>query len=253
MKSNPIGIIDSGIGGVSVLKACTEILPNENFIYYADNKSSPYGNKSKFFIQKKVEKIVFHLISEYQIKCLVIACNTASTICANKLREKYNLPIVAIEPPTKCIKGENKKVLIMATKHTIKNKNVKGYLKTNKNAKTLVISSLAKEIDNNLENLDNINNILQKNLKKFEDIDEIIIGCTHYSFIKKQLQKLMPKTKIVSCEIPVAKQLHKVLSKQVLKNEMEIDGYLKIILSEPNLKMESFIYKNYYDQLNNQR
>ena len=114
-----IGVFDSGIGGVTVLKELLKILPREKFIYYSDSLNNPYGDKSFDELKKIVFKVVDTLI-EKNCKIIVIACNTASTLSAC-LREKYSTPIVAIEPAYKMIYDNDfsEKTLVMATKATI--------------------------------------------------------------------------------------------------------------------------------------
>ena len=121
MNNNPIGVFDSGIGGLTVLKKIIEILPNENYIYYADTDNVPYGTKPKDEVKKYINDAVDFLISK-KVKAIVIACNTATAIAAEELRKKYDIPIIGIEPAAKPAvqnRGE-KRVLIMATPTTIR-------------------------------------------------------------------------------------------------------------------------------------
>ena len=116
-----IGIFDSGIGGVTVLKEIIKIMPNENYIYYSDSKNNPYGDKTDEEIFNMCDKIVKEFIKE-KCKAIVIACNTASAKAASKLREKYPEEIIiAIEPAYKMVHdfAYEKPTLVMATKGTI--------------------------------------------------------------------------------------------------------------------------------------
>src|SRR5574344_429090 len=103
-----IGVIDSGVGGLAVLKKCRELLPFENFVYLADSYNAPYGNKSPQEIYLLVKKCVYYLIENYDIKELVIACNTATVCCIKKLREELNIPFIGTEPPLKVVNKKNK-------------------------------------------------------------------------------------------------------------------------------------------------
>ena len=122
MNSNKnIGIFDSGIGGVTVLKEILKILPCENYIYYSDSINNPYGDKSDEEIKKLCDNIVRKLIQQ-NCKIIVIACNTASAKAAKFLRKKYKeIPIIAIEPAYKMVHdfAYEGKTLVMATKGTI--------------------------------------------------------------------------------------------------------------------------------------
>ena len=100
MNNNPIGVFDSGIGGLTVLKKIIEILPNEKYIYYADTDNVPYGTKPKDEVKKYINQAVEFLISK-NVKAIVVACNTATSIAVKELREKYTIPIIGIEPAAK--------------------------------------------------------------------------------------------------------------------------------------------------------
>ena len=121
MNNNKIGIFDSGIGGVTVLKEIIKVLPNEDIYYFSDSKNNPYGDKTDKEILEICNNIVEILLKE-NCKAIVIACNTASAKAATKLREKYaDIPIIAIEPAYKMVYdfAYDKKTLVMATKGTI--------------------------------------------------------------------------------------------------------------------------------------
>ena len=122
MDNRKIGIFDSGIGGVTVLKEILKLLPKEDYIYYSDSKNNPYGDKTEKEILDICNDIIKFFIKN-ECKIVVIACNTASAIAAKKLREKYqNLPIIAIEPAYKMVYdfAYEDPTLIMATRGTIK-------------------------------------------------------------------------------------------------------------------------------------
>ncbi len=130
MNNKPIGVFDSGIGGLTVLKEIIKILPNEEFIYYADTDNVPYGIKPKEEVKEYINQAVKFLIDK-DVKAIVIACNTATSIAINDLRKKYSLPIIGIEPAAKpAIENRGqKKVLIMATPTTIREEKLHNSLK----------------------------------------------------------------------------------------------------------------------------
>ena len=130
MNNNPIGIFDSGIGGLTVLKKIIQVLPNERYIYYADTDNVPYGTKPKEDVKKYIKNAIDFLVSK-NVKSIVIACNTATSIAVKELRQMYTVPIVGIEPAAKPAvenRGE-KRVLIMATPTTIKEEKLKYLLR----------------------------------------------------------------------------------------------------------------------------
>jgi len=123
-NKNPIGFIDSGVGGVSVLKEAVKLLPNENYIYFGDSKNAPYGIKSV----KEVQKLTFdacEFLINHNAKALVIACNTATSAAINELRKKYkSIPVIGIEPALKPAVELNRKgkIIVMATPMTLAEK-----------------------------------------------------------------------------------------------------------------------------------
>ncbi|MCF0125691.1 MAG: aspartate/glutamate racemase family protein [Clostridia bacterium] len=164
-----IGIFDSGIGGVTVLKEIIKILPNENYIYYSDSKNNPYGDKSDEEIIKICDDIVKKLI-EQDCKAIVIACNTASAKAAKFLREKYKeIPIIAIEPAYKMVYdySYNEPTLIMATKGTIESEKFNLLYNKYNNHKTELLSciGLADRIENG--DKDEVNKYLYKMLYQY--------------------------------------------------------------------------------------
>jgi glutamate racemase len=176
VKNSSIGIIDSGIGGASILKEIIKILPNEKYVYLVDNKNMPYGRKSKNKIRGMIQANAVFLLERYHIKMLVIACNTASSVCSSLLRKKFLIPIICVEPPIKpAIERGYKKILLMATRRTLKsNLTIKEIIKEvkarNKNTQDkiiitkLEIKNLANEIDKNFKNFDLLNDLLAKTL-----------------------------------------------------------------------------------------
>ena len=142
MKENkPIGIFDSGIGGVTVLREIIKILPNENYVYYSDSKNNPYGDKSDEEIINLCDNIV-KMMLEKECKAIVIACNTASAKAAKYLRQKYReLPIIAIEPAYKMVHDYSyeQPTLVMATKGTIESEKFNLLYKKYNNHKTKLL------------------------------------------------------------------------------------------------------------------
>lgn len=186
-----IAVIDSGVGGVSVLKELVKIMPYENYIYLSDSLNAPYGGKS----MEEVRQIVFNNVEfllKKGIKALVIACNTATGAAANSLRERYNdIPVIGIEPAVKpaSLDRENPNVLVMATELTLKQPNFKNLLlrfSDEANIYPLSCPGLMEIVeDGELEGervdsyLDNLFSSINKN-----EIDCVVLGCTHYPHIK---------------------------------------------------------------------
>jgi glutamate racemase len=118
----PIGVFDSGIGGLSILRALRAQIPHENFVYYADTAHNPYGDKSEAFVVERSLRVAQLLMSEHRIKALVVACNTATAAAIHVLRQQYPLlPLVGIEPALKPAAALTRtgRVLVLATQGTL--------------------------------------------------------------------------------------------------------------------------------------
>lgn len=178
-ESLPIGVFDSGIGGLNVLKSLYLNFENENFVYLGDNKNAPYGNKSLKKVKQLSTQSIQRLI-DYGVKAIVIACNTVSTNFYKYLKSKYTLPIIPTVPPI--IVDDN--AVLACTTNTAKSTFVKTYYK----GRVLAFSSLAKTIENNIFNLDKVN--VKKIFSKLnKDTDTLILGCTHYSFLQQKIER----------------------------------------------------------------
>ncbi len=202
MNNNFIGVFDSGVGGLNILEKLKELLPNESFLYYADKNNFPYGNKDT----DELLNITFRITEEFikrNCKLIVIACNTATTKCLKKLEEKYSETLfVGITPAIKKACNSNyKNILVMATPATIGSKKTKqlvqDYKKEDQNVYLEAFPTLATSIEK--ENSKEILEILNNTYLKYKDknIDAIVLGCTHYSFIRKQLQSLFTNVTII--------------------------------------------------------
>lgn len=219
MKKN-IGILDSGIGGVTVLKEIIKILPNENYIYYSDSIHNPYGEKTQNELLGYVDYIIKYFI-ERNCKAIVIACNTATALTIDLMRKKYkDIIIIGIEPAYKMIYDDHKmgRTLVMATPATIMSER---FLKLyhaydNKNTILKSCSNLATLIENG--NSDKIKNYLKKNLI-YENIENVVLGCTHYPLIKKEISDILGNVTFYDGSNGVASRLLSLLREKDLIND----------------------------------
>ena len=185
----PIGIFDSGIGGVTVLKQILKILPNENYIYYSDSKNNPYGDKNDNEILEICDNIVKYLISR-KCKVIVIACNTASAKAVSYLRNKYeSIPFIAIEPAYKMVHdyAYNEETLVMATKGTIESEKFNILYNKYDNHKTVILPciGLADLIEEG--NKEEIEEYLTNLLGKYKGkIKNVVLRMHTLSFSKKR-------------------------------------------------------------------
>ena len=234
MNNNPIGVFDSGIGGLTVLKKIIEILPNEEYIYYADTNNVPYGTKPKDDVKKYIKDAVDFLISK-NVKTIVVACNTATSIAIKDLRNTYSIPIIGIEPAAKpAVENRgDKKVLIMATPTTIKEEKLR-YLLERLNAKEYVdliaMPKLVEFAEKKEFNTSDVKEYLQQELERYnlEEYSELVLGCTHFPFFRDILKEVFPKdTQIIDGSLGVANRLKNVLEEQELlgNNKLKIEYY----------------------------
>ena len=204
-----IGIIDSGIGGVSVLREILKQGINANFIYYSDSKNNPYGDKSNDEVYSIVKDIVNFLLEKGCV-AIVIACNTASAMCVKRLREEYpDTLFIAIEPAYKMVHDYNPKgkTLVMATKGTLASEKFLALFNKYDNNRTILLpcSGLAELIEEGNEV--KIDRYLDDNLSRYKDIDNVVLGCTHYPLIKDNIRKVLGDIKFFDGSLGVSKEL----------------------------------------------
>lgn len=245
MNNNMIGIFDSGIGGVTVLKEILKILPNENYIYYSDSKNNPYGDKSDEEIFNMCDKIVKEFIKK-ECKAIVIACNTASAKAAKQLREKYPEEIIiAIEPAYKMVYDfayENT-TLVMATKGTIESEKFHKLYEKYDNHKTYLMAckGLADIIEEGNE--EKIQKYLKENLSEYVGkVENVVLGCTHYPLVQKQISQVLGNVEFFNGAPNLAKHLKDVLQQNNLINDSKNKGKIYFIdSSNSEYKKERFM------------
>ena len=194
-----IGIFDSGIGGITVLKEALTQLPEAEYIYYSDNLHVPYGTKPKEEVFGYVEDVVRFLIKE-EVDAIVIACNTATSVAVNELRRRYDLPIIGMEPAVKLALDTCKtgKILATATPLALKEEKFKSlvsHIDEEHRVVPLALPELVLYAEN--KNFDEAE-LSQYFTEKFKAYDlsmfsGIVLGCTHFVYFRKILRKLLPE------------------------------------------------------------
>lgn len=245
MKNQKIGIFDSGIGGLSILKELLRILPHEDYLFYEDSIHNPYGEKSEEELFDITSNIVEYLIGE-DCKLIVIACNTATTSCINKLREKYpNMIFVGTVPAIKvAYDNHSKNTILLATPYTIQSTRVEELLNEYQDIdqKIYIVSgmNLANLIDNNDQ--EGINKLLKELLLPYQDkADSIVLGCTHYPLIQNNIGQILPNCKILDGSVGVAKEVLHQLVLNNIKNDSINKGKVLIM----NTKSEDLVKRSY--------
>jgi len=224
-KAKPIGVFDSGVGGLTVIKRLTSILPNENLVYFGDTARVPYGSKSKQTIIEYAIQASNFLIKK-NVKAIVVACNTVSSVAMEILKEKFNIPFIGmIEPGAKFatqftknkrvgVIGTNATVLSSAYSYEIKKQNP--FIDVYEKACPLFVP-LAEEgwINHSATKI-----IAKEYLKEFKElkIDTLILGCTHYPILADTIQTVMgKKVTLIDSGIAAAREVQEVLNRLDLK------------------------------------
>lgn len=250
-NENPIGFFDSGVGGISVLKEAIKQLPNENYIYYGDSKNAPYGTKNI----EQVRQLTFEA-SEFLIKsgakALVIACNTATSASIDYLREVYSsIPVIGIEPALKpAVELKRKgKIIIMATPMTLAEKKFNELmLNYQKEAEIIMLPcpGLVELIENRIIKGTELESYLSSRFSELsiDDVAAVVLGCTHYPFVKGELSKILgEEIPVIDGSVGTVKYLKKRLEEFDLINSNTEKGEVKVLNSLDNKEIILFSYK----------
>lgn len=245
LNNAPIGFFDSGLGGLSVLRKALEIMPNENYIYYGDSKHAPYGEKTPQEITELSFNAMEFLIQK-GVKAIVIACNTATSAAAHALREYYkHMPIIGIEPALKpAIKlHETGSVIVMATKATLTQEKFKKLMDNygeHREVISLPCPGLVEFIESGDLNGEDVKNFLREKLNPYMDreISSIVLGCTHYPFVKDVIQEIVgEKVDIIDGSEGTVRELKRRLEENNIESESKEKGTLEIFNSLEDKKI----------------
>ncbi len=245
--NKPIGVIDSGIGGLTVVKELTTVFPYENIIYCGDNKNVPYGNKTEeeiYYLSKRM----FDFLIKKKVKLIIVACNTISAI-VDKYFNNYDIKIVSIiKPTTNNLKNKKiNKIGLLATEFTINSK-IYDKLLTNTKIVPSISYNLATQIEKNLDT----KNIIKKHLNYFKkkNVNYIILGCTHYYIEIDEFIKQNKKIQYINPSKEVVKYLKKIIKPSNNKKTLikifttgDIKTY-KVTLAKLKVKTETMIKKH---------
>lgn len=218
-NNRPIGLFDSGVGGLSVLLEIKRLLPKENFVFLADQAHNPYGQKTQKELESLSESITRFLVSHQKTKLLVVACNTATCYAIDHLRSKFKIPIIGVVPAIKPAVALSKKgrIAIISTPATAKSQYLKSLItQFAPNSQVLKLGCDGLEEAIEYLKMEKVTKILKKYLppiKKF-GADLIVLGCTHYPFVRTQIQKSAgTKISIIDSGEAIAKRVEFLLQK----------------------------------------
>ena len=195
-----IGFFDSGIGGLSVLHHARKVLPREQFLYYADRKHVPYGEKTRREIFGYVEEAM-EFLCKRDVKAVVIACNTATSVAVSTLRKQYGIPIIGMEPAIKKAvdEGNGKRILAAATPITVAGDKMKQLIEMvdSRHLVDLVpMPMLVRFAERGVFRGPEVTGYLRQELERFSlgDYSALVLGCTHFNFFKDSFRAVLPDT-----------------------------------------------------------
>jgi glutamate racemase len=239
----PVGVFDSGVGGLSVLRALRAEMPREDFVYFADSGHAPYGERGDPFVIARSRGILAELVREHGIKALVVACNTATAAGIHLLREEYPaLPFVGVEPALKpaSVLTLTGKVAVLGTRGTVTSARV-----------TTLRDSLSHLADFVLQPCDGLAAAIERGEEaqvrelcatyvrsagrfgsRDGEIDTLVLGCTHYPFAQLHFEQLTgPDVRIVETGAPVARQTRRLLDAAGLLKPAPGCGQVRLLTS----------------------
>lgn len=199
----PIGVFDSGLGGISVAREIRRDMPNEHVLYFGDSANAPYGTKSPEQVRELSDVIVKRFV-EQGVKAVVIACNTATSAAANELRDTYDIPIIGMEPALKvaCDRGHSKRqhVIVAATPLTLRERKFAVLMDRFKADHTIFpepCPGLVEIVEHGqLDDHDVVMRTLHQYFDQYDlsTIDSVVLGCTHFVFYRDYFRELLPDT-----------------------------------------------------------
>lgn len=196
MRERPIGVFDSGVGGVSVLKEMAALMPAERFIYYGDNLNAPYGVRPEGEIRALSLDVAEKLVA-YHIKALVIACNTATSAAAQTLRDRLSIPVVAMEPALKpaAVNHGHGRILVLATPATLRQRKFGDLMRQyGRDAEMVPCPGLMEYVERGEIASPDLDAYLRERFAPYQNtaIDAVVLGCTHYVFLKEAIARALP-------------------------------------------------------------
>lgn len=223
----PVGVFDSGVGGLTVAREIMRQIPNEKIIYFGDTARVPYGSKSKETITKYSRQIV-HFLQEQQVKAIVIACNTASAYALDEIEKEIDIPMIGVVKPGAKVAAEatgNGKIGVIGTEGTVGSHIYSTYInKINPDIKVLgkACPLFVPLVEEGLWQDPVTDEIATRYLSELIDcdIDTLILGCTHYPLIRSTVGKIMgEKVTLVNPAYETARELKELLERENLLNE----------------------------------
>lgn len=238
-KNKPIGVFDSGVGGISVLKKVVQQLLHENFIYYGDSLNAPYGSKPLEEVRRLTMDGVEFLL-EHNVKAIVVACNTATSAAINEIRTRYpEIPIIGTEPALKpaVLASEEGSIVVMATERTLSEEKFARLMDTVARERDVIkmpCPGLAELIEDGKAETEEARDYLREKFSAvdLDKVSSVVLGCTHYPFIRDALTEVIGEDKLILDGAEgISRHLHHVLMQRGLLTDRKRPGEVQIINS----------------------
>lgn len=218
MNTAPVGVFDSGVGGLSVVRAIVELLPGESLTYIADTAHCPYGTRSPAYLQERAQRIVDYLAGE-GCKAVVVACNTATVATVGYLRSRFNLPIIGIEPAIRpAAAGTQSGVIgVLATATTLESAHLAALIERHTDYHEVVTSACpgwVEAVEADALDTPETAALVRQHVQPLLDAgaDTLVLGCTHFPFLRPLIEAVAgPQVRILETGMPVARQLQRQL------------------------------------------
>lgn len=247
-----VGVFDSGVGGISVLKELVRELPNQDFLFFGDSANAPYGEKTPSQVRALAQRIVDGMLDQ-GCKAIVIACNTATSAAAQMLRDEYpHVPIIGVEPALKpaVLAPKHDHVLVMATPITVrldKYRHLLARWDQDSDVISVPCTGLAARIEKgHLDDADLIE-LLDWLVGDYRGkVDSVVLGCTHYPFIKPQIRQVLGNdVPFFDGGVGTARQTHRRLAEEGLLSESDKPGRV-VLRSSKDTPEERDLYQWFY-------
>jgi glutamate racemase len=250
MNNQPIGIFDSGVGGLSVWQEMIKLMPSESMYYYADSANCPYGEKSPSEIIRLSQNITDFLLAK-QCKLIVIACNTATSAAITYLRARYTIPIIGVEPAIKpaALLTQSGKVGVIATQGTLKGEKFQHTKNRYAQGVEVLVQigyGLVELVESGKASSPEAQALLRQYLAPMlaEGVDQIVLGCTHYPFLIPLIEQIIGnQAQVINPAIAVAKHTLYVLQHHQLKANLSQIADYQFFTSGTLSDLKNFVYK----------
>ena len=231
MDNRPIGVFDSSVGGIWVLRELIRLMPNEKYCYLGDTLNAPYGVREESNILS-LTRDAAHALLNKDIKALLIACNTATSAAAAPLREELSIPVIGMEPALKpaAIDWQTGRIAVLATPATLRQKKFqKLFAQYGEHAAAIPCAGLMEFVERMEFDTPAIESFLTQKLKTDgEPITELVLGCTHYVFLRPVLKKVAPQIRLYDGNRGTALRVQSLLSERDALCEADQQGAIEL-------------------------